>query len=690
MTDVLPVPGNAASAPASPSLARWALLAVVTLTVGLAWRWGGSLGLAHLTLYLAALTPGIPVGLALFGPRHAGAWIVGGVLGYALTAVALWLALMARRDIPPLGVMLAAGLVGWTLGRVTRRRLETASWTAPDTAALCCVLLLVPALMARPLSRLGEPDDFGTLRFRAYFTADVLWHVALTSELARQRWPARDPFAAPQPLHYYVPYFTVPAASAATLPGGLEGVLTILRVNALGAGLLLVSSIFFLGWTAVPRAAAIGWATALALIGASAEGAYACYRFVSQGRPLSRLRTVNIDAIANWWFQSPTIDGLPRALWYTPQHGAACALGAVALAMGTAAGSRPSWAVVGTAGLALGLSVLFSPFLGGLFALVYGLGALVTALRANDARLLLRHAAAAVPVTAAVAVTRASGVLEGAAAALVVNVLGLATPRAAIVLGLALGPLLLPAGVGLARLRHMPALDRAAVALATGIVTFFTVSLGAADPLWVGWRAGNLLLVTLPALAAAGLVAIAASRRRLLRQAGVAVVAVAFAVGSVTTAIDWFNAQDVENEWPGPGFKWTLTLSPAQQAAFAWIRRETPARAIVQMDPVVRGRDGWVNIPAFGQRAMAAGLPISLVQQPYHRERSDRVHRLFTTLDAKAAWAEARALRIDFIYLDAADRAAALPGALDKFERSPEFFQAVFAQDDVRVYGVLR
>lgn len=690
MTDELQPRGKAASAAAARRLAQVSSVALAAVAIGLAWRWGGQLGIAHLGVYLIALVPGIPIGIALFGPRHAGAWIVGGVLGYALTGVALWLVLVSRRDVPPAGVTLAAALAGWMLARVIRTRLDVAVWTARDTAALCCVLLLVPALMARPLSRLGEPDDFGRLRFRAYFTADVLWHVALTSEVARQRWPARDPFAAPHTLHYYVPYFTVPAASAATLPGGMEGVLAILRVNALGAGLLLVSAIFFLGWTAVPRAAAIGWAAALALIGASAEGAYACYRVVSQGRPLSRLRTVNIDAIANWWFQSPTIDGLPRALWYTPQHGAACALGAVALAIGTVAGSRPSWTSILTAGLALGLSVLFSPFLGGIFALVYGLGALLSALRTKAAGPLMRHALAAVPVAAAIAVTRASGVLEGAGAALVLNPGALFAPQAAVVLALALGPLLLPAGVGLTRLRHTPALDRAAVGLATGTVTFFTVSLGAADPLWVGWRAGNLLLVTLPGLAAAGLVAIVDCRRRLVRLAGIAVVALAFALGSVTTAIDWFNAQDVENEWPGPGFKWTLALSPAQQAAFDWIRRQTPPRAIVQQDPVVRGRDGWVNIPAFGQRAMAAGLPISLVQQPYHRERSDRVHRLFTTLDARAAWAEARALRIDFLYLDAADRAAALPGALDKFERSPEFFQAVFAQDDVRVYGVLR
>ena len=92
MTDALPPAARAAHAPASTRVAWGALLAVVTLTFALAWRWGGGLGIAHLALYLVALTPGIPVGLKLFGPRHAGAWIVGGVLGYALTAVGVPLA----------------------------------------------------------------------------------------------------------------------------------------------------------------------------------------------------------------------------------------------------------------------------------------------------------------------------------------------------------------------------------------------------------------------------------------------------------------------------------------------------------------------------------------------------------------------------------------------------------------------
>ena len=91
---------------------------------------------------------------------------------------------------------------------------------------------------------------------------------------------------------------------------------------------------------------------------------------------------------------------------------------------------------------------------------------------------------------------------------------------------------------------------------------------------------------------------------------------VAFAAGLPTTAIDTYNAQDISNRAMGPGFPWTVTVDPAQQAAFAWIRRETPREAVVQMEPMVRGRATWTLIPTFAGRRMAAGLPISLVAQP--------------------------------------------------------------------------
>ena len=57
---------------------------------------------------------------------------------------------------------------------------------------------------------------------------------------------------------------------------------------------------------------------------------------VSRSLAVQRL---NIDAMTSWVFQGLTIDSLPRSLWYTPQHAAACAFGLLALI--TIVASRP-------------------------------------------------------------------------------------------------------------------------------------------------------------------------------------------------------------------------------------------------------------------------------------------------------------------------------------------------------------
>src|SRR5207253_4590590 len=80
-----------------------------------------------------------------------------------------------------------------------------------------------------------------------------------------------------------------------------------------------------------------------------------------------------------------------------------------------------------------------------------------------------------------------------------------------------------------------------------------------------------------------------------------------------TTAIDFYNTQDVANRALGPGFRWTLILTPDEIEALDWITTRTPADAIVQIEPSVRDSFTWAYIPAFAERRMAAGLPIGMV-----------------------------------------------------------------------------
>ena len=127
------------------------------------------------------------------------------------------------------------------------------------------------------------------------------------------------------------------------------------------------------------------------------------------------------------------------------------------------------------------------------------------------------------------------------------------------------------------------------------------------------------------------------------------------AVGLPTTLVDTWNAQDISNQRQASEFRWTIVVTPAQQEAFRWIRANTPEDAIVQMEPMLRGREHWTLIPSFAGRRMAAGLPISLLPLPEYQERSERVRTLFATPNADEAAEIAHRLRLDYLYVDRDD-----------------------------------
>ena len=638
-------------------------------------------GPAYLLAYAAACAPGLPVGFALFGRQHAAGWIAGALAGYAITALALWIPVQ-------LGVAHAASFVACWLGGALLAWLATRhlqpvallpSWSRRDSLALTLVLLVVPVLLWQPFRHIGAPDEQGARRYRAYFTADFLWHVALTAELARGEAPPRNPYLSSRPLNYYWAYFVPPAVAArAGFP-----ISACLTINALGAGLLFVSAIFLATWSAVPRAGPAALATLAAVLAASAEGLAALWRLWERGQALERVRYLNVDAVTAWFHRGLSIDGLPRSLWYTPQHAAACALALVALQVpGRAAPRTPSAGLL--AGLYLGLALIFSPFLGGSFCLIYGLTAVWIAARSRGDWLASLHttAPAVLPVGVAFAWCVASGTFEGAGGSVAVGISRLAAAAPLLAPALALGPLLALAMPGLAFGRTFRT-ESAVVGIAVGFAMFYFVTL-TAEPVWIGWRAGQILLVTLPALAAATLGALADRRRAAVAAAFVAVV---FGVGLPTTLIDGYNAQDVGNSAMGPGFRWTVVVPADAQAALDWIRRSTPPDAVVQMSIAPRGRETWTLVPSFAERRMAAGQPISLLRIPDYERRSALADEMFRTADAQQAALLARRLRVDFVYVDRVEREAFGDAAIGKFSDA-RFFSEAFRQGSATVYAV--
>ena len=644
-------------------------------------------GAAYLVLYLWALAPGLPAGFALFGRRHPAGWLAGALFGYVITALAVWAPI--RLGIASAATFVAAWLVAAIAGWLAARELRDAlvalpGWTRRDTVALAGVLALTLAIAIPPTLRAGARDAEGNRYYRAYFTADFAWHTALTAELAKFSSPPRNPYLAARPIHYYWTYFLLPGAAAGAMPHGLEHVETFLKVNAIGTAVLFVSAIFLCAWSAVPRAAPVAAAVVLAIVASSAEGTWALWRFWHAGIPLSDLRNLNIDALVNWWPpHGLRIDGLQRCFWWVPQHSMAYALGLLPLIVANAAGSAVSAGTILLCGAALGGAALMNPFVGAVFSAVWGVTVAIDAVRSGELpRRLVRHLLAVVPVALAIGWCVANQMVEGAGGALQVGWFGEARNAPLWSLALSLGPVAAAALPGVITGKS-PA---SAVALAAvSLLLMYFVRLDV-DRSWVGFRAGQMFLLAVPALIAAGL-----QTDGRWRKLPAAVAVAMLLVGAPTLAIDVFNAQDIRNFSPSPNGPWTVTVTRDETDGLAWLRTSTPAASIVQMEPFARERSTWSLIPSLAQRRMAAGRPISLLggteNDSEYGVKSARVRTLYETSNARQAWEIARSLRIDYIWLDTPERAAYMAGA-GKFDAAPELFASVFKQGAVSIYRV--
>jgi hypothetical protein len=650
----------------------------------------GWAGFYYPLVYLLATLPGWPIGRRLFGSRHPAAWISGALLGYGVTALVLWMPIAL--GVPRLPVFLAAWalvtVVLWiALPAVVVPIVPVPNWPGRATLPFVLLLSLVPVLVGVPYGRIGETDSDGGRRYRAYFTADFVWHEALTAELARFESPPRNPYLASQPVHYYWPYFLLPAVVTGTVSMPPAPIERYLVVNGMLSGMLFAASIFVAAWMAVPRAWSVAVGTALTLLASSAEGLYATVDFLSRGVSLSALKTLNIDAITYWYFRGLTIDGLPRALWYTPQHSMSCALGLIAVAIAARSGRDMRSGAAAGAGLALGLALAISPIPAGAFTIVYATAVLWNEI--GQPRRLVSvfrtQSIAAALVLAALAWCLLNGNFEGTGGAVSVGLSSRGAVRPLVVAALALGPVLLLVlpGIALAFTRGMPvSLRPHTLALLMAAAFFYGVTLDL-EPIWMGWRAGNIFLVSAPALAA---LTIAWAADGLGRTVTAGVLALLFLAGLPTTVIDFYNAQDTSNDARGPGFRWTVVLTPADQQALRWIDIATPGDAVVQMSLEPRGRETWSLIPSFARRRMAAGLPISLLRTADYDGSARAADAMYAAEDGVQAWRIARSLAIDYVYVGSVERSA-FPEGL-RFGDRPDLFPVAYEAGDSTVYAV--
>ena len=667
-----------------PWITATAIAALIPWVAGVA-------GLAYAPFWFLASVPGVPVGLALAG-RHPFGWVAGLASGYTTSCLTVW-ALVATGLISAPTLVAAwtiqAVLLWWVSRRIVRPVFDLPTWTPRDRAALAATLLLVPALMGAPYRNLGMAGADGTRHYRAYFTADFVWHTALTAELSRFQMPPRNPYMARDALHYYWTYFLVPAAASSAGPAVVRDVEAVLKVNAIATATVLMAAFFLLAWSAGGGPIAAALAVVLVAVAASAEGTVAIKDLLQRGVPLSALRDINVDAITAWKYGGLRIDGVHRTMFYTPQHGLSCALGLLALVPVALAGASGRLGSIAASGLLLGLSTTLNPFMGAAFSLIYGLAILADAVRTRASIVqVLRHLVAAAPPSLAAVWGTLNAMSEGAGDALTIAWAGHARHAPVVTLLLSLGPVLVPALAGLIPRRRLPTqpaiLAVAGLLVGLGLLYFVVLS----DASWVGFRAGQILIAVITIPLARVLATVGDwSTAHLGRSLTPALAGTILVIGAPTVVADTYNASDIANLAQGPGFPWTLTVTPGQQAALAWVKQHTPSKAVVQMDALARGRGHWSFIPTFAGRRMAAGLPISLLPRPeYHRE-SQQVRTIFDNRDPDLAHATARLMGIDYLWVDGTERRT-YPAGTALLAASPGYFAPVFDNGEVQVYRV--
>ena len=303
---------------------------------------------------------------------------------------------------------------------------------------------------------------------------------------------------------------------------------------------------------------------------------------------------------------------------------------------------------------------------------MYGAVIVADSLRARQWRALLPHAIAATAVGAAVVWCITNDMVEGAANVVLYGFGGLARNAPIAATALSLGLLLIPALAALWPPTKLPRHAWPSVAgLILGLLVFYLVRLSR-DAAYIGFRSGQLLQVALPGLAAVFFARLALWSRAMAATTATLLIA----IGLPTTLIDIFNAQDIGNREMGPGFKWTIVLTPEEQQAYRWLRTQTPPKAIVAMDPLAHGRETWSQLPTFAWRRMAAGRPISLMAVPDYEIRSRLAQSMYASASPEAAARTARQLGIAYLFIGPDEVRLNPRASLAKFDRRPDLVQA--------------
>ena len=154
-----------------------------------------AIGLLAVLVWFAM--PGVVLGRRLYGSQPGGwpaALLAGPAWGYVLSSLVLlglwWAGVRSAwwLVLAPIPVALAALPARRLAGTLTVPR-----FGRNDIGALALVLLTVPAILGLPYAHVGIDLPEGRA-YRAYFTADFVWEMAVVGEVAKGDMPPRNPY----------------------------------------------------------------------------------------------------------------------------------------------------------------------------------------------------------------------------------------------------------------------------------------------------------------------------------------------------------------------------------------------------------------------------------------------------------------------------------------------------------------
>ena len=578
------------------------------------------------------------------------AWLVGAALGYLVSSLAASLLFRFELATPSAVISISVVVLVLALRLMGAGRIE-----ASELPWLAGTWLVVMLIVVVPFSRVGASVADGAVAYRAYFSADLMMHLSVVAELQKGEFPLHNPFYEGGGLGYYWLFFTLPAALGVWLGNQTALVATYFAGGLLFAGLLYAAARRF---DLTPARAFLAVSVMMGAV--SYEGLLALPRSESW-------MNINVDAFSRWVLKLISLDGLHRGLLYTPQHLFSYSLLVILILLVHNGEPRRVSAAAfcgvllgGMAGTSIVTAMLAGPWL-----------VLVLWRRRREVPFLATASAATVTSLAFLAWYVALGFFGDAGAALTLR-----TPKL-----LELPSILLIDCGALCLLawRHARKEIELVLLATLALVAVLFLDLSGYEGIWMAWRAGSVLLVALGLVAARAL-----SGPLSLTHA------IILAPAVLTVSLDVYNAADVTNRNPSPGgFPWTTVVPRAERLALDWIRRETPPDAVVQWDVRARELGEWALVPALGERRMAVGFPIFLLDLQKYRQRERRHTRpIFNSGDAAEAHRKARELGIDYLVIGAAELRVREERTRPLFE-AEDRFRTVFESDGVAVLAVL-